>query len=212
MPSNKKNAITKYEKTNKILEIVKTYKRMNLNNKAIIDAVNFHTGRTLSESQLAELVEMAKKEVREQQIEVNKHMEHMVTIGFYVDSMNDHEQLVTVQQILYSEILSEQNKPSDKKSMNKIMSMSNTLKNIIAAKDNIMTNIGFLSKIREMHERINNQEENDVGPAIELNSDGGGNNKDIKKANIMIKDQKTDVNKLIDDVIDKKELERNRVA
>jgi hypothetical protein len=41
-----------------------------------------------------------------------------------------------------------------------------------------------------------------VVPAIELN----------KKTNIMIKDQKTDVNKLIDDVIDTKELERNRVA
>jgi hypothetical protein len=80
--------------------------------------------------------------------------------------------------------------------------MSNTLKGIIAAKDGLVTNIGFLAKIKNVYENTQVPGDGAAVPAIELN----------KKTNIMIKDQKTDVNKLIDDVIDKKELERNRVA
>ena len=178
---------------------------MNLNNKAIMDAINFHTGREVTETQLKELIELAKREVREQQIEVDQHMEHMVKIGLYTDTMNNHEMLVTIEQMLFSEILAEQNLPSEKKNMNKILAMSNTLKNIIAAKDSLVTNIGFLAKIKNVYE--NTQSAADLNnpnnlPAIELN----------KRVNVMIKDQKTDVNKLIDEAIDTKELENNRVA
>ena len=204
LPSKKK-IISKYEKTGKMLDIIKKCKLMNLNNKAIMDAINFHTGREVTETQLKELIELAKREVREQQIEVDQHMEHMVKIGLYTDTMNNHEMLVTIEQILFSEILAEQNLPSEKKNMNKILAMSNTLKNIIAAKDSLVTNIGFLAKIKNVYE--NTQSAADLNnpnnlPAIELN----------KRVNVMIKDQKTDVNKLIDEAIDTKELENNRVA
>jgi hypothetical protein len=202
LPSKK---ISKYEKTNKILDIIKKSKLMNLNNKAIIDAINFHTGREITESQLLELVELAKREVREQQIEVDKHMEHMVKIGLYTDTMNNHEQLCTIEQIIYSMILDEAVKAPEKKNRNMILAMSNTLKGIIAAKDGLVTNIGFLAKIKTVYENtreLDLDNPNNAAPAIELN----------KKVNIMIKDQKTDVNKLIDQAIDKKELENNRVA
>jgi len=204
LPSKKK-IISKYEKTGKMLDIIKKCKLMNLNNKAIMDAINFHTGREVTEVQLKELIELAKREVREQQIEVDQHMEHMVKIGLYTDTMNNHEMLVTIEQLIFSEILAEQNLPSEKKNMNKILAMSNTLKNIIAAKDSLVTNIGFLAKIKNVYE--NTQSAADLNnpnnlPAIELN----------KRVNVMIKDQKTDVNKLIDEAIDTKELENNRVA
>ncbi len=195
-------ALSKREKTGEILDIIKTSKLMKLNNKAIIDAIHFHTGREISDGQLAELVEMAKKEVREQQIEVDKHMEHMVKIGLYVDSMNNQEQLSTVQAIIYSMILEEAVKEGDLKNKNMILAMSNTLKNIIAAKDTIVTNIAFLTKTRNVFENTKNIDLDNPPPAIELN----------KKTSLMIKDQKTDVNKLIDESIDKKELENNRVA
>ena len=103
---------------------------MNLPDKAIIDAVQFHTGRTLSDDQLYELIEMAKREVREQQIEVDKHMEHMVKIGLYTDTMNNHEILTTIEQMLFSMILAEQVKPDDDKNVNQILAMSNTLKGL----------------------------------------------------------------------------------
>jgi len=203
LPSKKK-IISKYEKTGKMLDIIKKCKLMNLNNKAIMDAINFHTGREVTETQLRELIDLAKREVREQQIEVDQHMEHMVKIGLYTDTMNNHEMLVTIEQLIFSEILAEQNLPSEKKNMNKILAMSNTLKNIIAAKDSLVTNIGFLAKIKNVYENtqaVDLDNPNNL-PAIELN----------KKVNVMIKDQKTDVNKLIDEAIDTKELENNRVA
>lgn len=181
---------------------------MNLPNSAIIDAINFHTGQIVSESQLTDLIDLAKREVREQQIEVDKHMEHMVKIGLYTDTMNNHEQLCTLEQIIYSMILEESVKHGEEKNKNLILAMSNTLKNIISAKDGLVTNIGFLAKIKNVYENTQNQDNAIAGggggtvPAVELNS----------KTSIMIKDQKTEVNKLIDDVIDKKELERNRVA
>ena len=203
----KVSTLTKYEKSNKVLDIIKKSKLMNLNNKAIIDAISFHTGKTITENQLKELIELAKREVREQQIEVDKHMEHMVKIGLYTDTMNNHEQLDTVQNIVYSMILDEAVKEGNLKNRNMILAMSNTLKNIIAAKDSLVTNIGFLAKIKNVYENtqaidLNNPDKHNVPTAIELN----------KKVNVMIKDQKTDVNKLIDEVIDKKELENNRVA
>jgi hypothetical protein len=204
LPSKNTTALSKREKTGEVLDIIKTSKLMKLNNKAIIDAINFHTGREISEGQLGELVEMAKKEVREQQIEVDKHMEHMVKIGLYVDSMNNQEQLSTVQAIIYSMILEEAVKQGELKNRNMILAMSNTLKNIIAAKDTIVTNIAFLTKTRNVFENTKNIDLDNppASSAIELN----------KKTSLMIKDQKTDVNKLIDEAIDKKELENNRVA
>ena len=203
LPSKKK-IISKYEKTGKMLDIIKKCKLMNLNNKAIMDAINFHTGREVTETQLKELIELAKREVREQQIEVDQHMEHMVKIGLYTDTMNNHEMLVTIEQMLFSEILAEQNLPSEKKNMNKILAMMNTLKNIIAAKDSLVTNIGFLAKIKNVYENTQAPDLDNPNnlPAIELN----------KRVNVMIKDQKTDVNKLIDEAIDTKQLENNRVA
>ena len=200
----KSTAISKFQKTNKMLDIIKKMKMMNLNNKAIIDAIDFHTGKKVTEQQLEDLVEMARKEVREQQIEVDKHMEHMVKIGLYTDTMNNHEMLVTIEQMLFSMILAEQAKSPEDRNVNQFMAMSNTLKGIIAAKDNIITNIAFLTKTRSVFENTQNIDlDNPPAPAtIELN----------KKTSLMIKDQKTDINKLIDEAIDKKELETGRVA
>lgn len=198
----KSTAISKHEKTGKILDIIKKGKLMNLNDRALIDAINFHTGRQVTESQLNELVEMAKREVREQQIEVDKHMEHMVKIGLYTDTMNNHEMLCTVEQIIYSMILEESVKEGEHKNKNLILAMANTLKNIIPVKDGLVTNIAFLTKIRNIYENTQNVDLDNPQAAIELN----------KKTSIMIKDQKTDVNKLIDSAIDKRELESNRVA
>lgn len=204
----KSTDLSKYE-SSKMVDIIKKTKLMNLNNKAIMNAIQFHTGKTINENQLEKLVEIAKKEVREQQIEVDKHMEHMVKMGLYVDTMNNYEQLNTVQQILFSMILEEEVKPPEEKSVNKILAMSSTLKNIITGKDSLVTNIGFLAKIKNVYENTQ---------AIESEANtAGGNDKpspiELKKSvNVMIKDQKTDVNKLIDEAIDQKELENNRVA
>lgn len=203
---NASTAISKYQKTNKLVEIVRKCKLLDINNQAIINTIEFETGRIVTKSELDNLIEAAAREVREQQIEVDKHMEYMVKLGLYTDTMNNHYMLSTVEKIIYTMIMEEQAKPPDDKSTNKILAMSNTLKNIIQAKDGLVTNIGFLAKIKNVYENTtttnNNNENNNEEPVIELN----------KKVNVMIKDQKTDINKLIDETIDKKELENNRVA
>jgi len=126
----------------------------------------------------------------------------MVKIGLYTDTMNNHAQLETIQNIIYSMILEESVKEGDLKNKNLILAMSNTHKGIVAAKDSLVTNIGFLAKIKNVYENTQTIDLDSPKPAIELN----------KKTSLMIKDQKTDVNALINEAIDKKELENNRVA
>lgn len=193
---SKSRQISKYDKTNKLVEIVKKCKIIGINDEAIINTIEFETGRTITRKQLEELVEIARREVREQQIEVDVHMEHMVKIGLYTDAMNQHEMLTTLEKIIYSEIVGEAVKGPNK-NRNMILAMSNTLTKVFAAKNNTITNIGFLSKTRAIWEQKDNESSStDKEP----------------KAAIIIKDQKQDVEKLINEALDPKELEQNRVA
>lgn len=197
----KTKQISKYEKTNKLVEIVKKCKIMQINDDAIINTILFETGREITKKQLGELVEIARREVREQQIEVDVHMEHMVKIGLYTDAMNQHEMLTVLERIIYSEILDEAVKGSSK-NRNIMLAMSNTLVKVFSAKNETITNIAFLSKTRAIWEQKDN---------IEGGAAGVGGTAE-PKAVIMVKNQKQNVEKLIDESIDKKELERNRVA
>lgn len=191
----KTKQISKYEKTNKLVEIVKKCKILQINDDAIINTILFETGREITKQQLKELVEIAKREVREQQIEVDVHMEHMVKIGLYTDAMNQHEMLTVLERIIYSEILGEAVKGSNK-NRNIMLAMTNTLTKVFGAKNETITNIAFLSKTRAIWEQKDKIESEGTDP----------------KAVIMVKNQKQDVEKLIEESIDKKELERNRVA
>lgn len=191
----KTKQISKYEKTNKLVEIVKKCKILQINDDAIINTILFETGREVTKQQLKELVEIAKREVREQQIEVDVHMEHMVKIGLYTDAMNQHEMLTVLERIIYSEILGEAVKGSNK-NRNIMLAMTNTLTKVFGAKNETITNIAFLSKTRAIWEQKDKIESEGTDP----------------KAVIMVKNQKQDVEKLIEESIDKKELERNRVA
>lgn len=194
-------AITKYEKSSKLVNIVKKCKIMELNDEAIINTIEHETGKRIDKTQLGDLVEIARREIREQQIEVDVHMDHMVRVGLYTDAMNHHEMLSTIERVIYGMILEESVKPGYDKNRNIILAMSNTLTKVFDTKDKTITNIAFLTKTKAIWEQSLNQDPLKVS---------GNNNND--KAAIMIKDQKKDVEKLIDQVIDAKELENNRVA
>lgn len=193
-------AITKAEKSSKLTDIIKKCKIMELNDEAIINTIEIESGKVITKDQLADLVEIARREVREQQIEVDVHMEHMVKIGLYTDAMNHHEMLSTVERIIYSMILEEA--VSKQKNRNMILNMSNTLTKVFDTKDKTAMNIAFLTKTKTMWEQTMNQD-----PL----STESINNKE-PKASIMIKDQKQNVEKLIEQAIDTKELQSNRVA
>lgn len=186
--------ISKYKQTNKLVEIVKKCRVLELNDEAIINTIELETGKLISRKQLQELTAMALREVRENKIEVDVHMDHMIKVGLYQDAMNHHEMLSVLERVIYSEILEEAVKKGDEKNRNLMLAMSNTLTKVFAAKDNNITNIAFLTKTKAIWE----QGKNDSGT-------------DEPKAAIMIKNQKEDINKLIDQSIDKRELENNRV-
>ena len=199
-------AIEKYDKSSKLVNIVKKCKIMDLNDEAILNTIEFETGKTIDSNQLDELVEIAKREMREQQIEVDVHMEYMVKIGLYTDAMNHHEMLSTIEKVIYGMIIDEARKPGNEKNRNIILAMSNTLTKVFDTKDKTITNIAFLTKTKAIWEQGLNQD------PLKASSSTSGTDKTEPKAAIMIKDQKQDVEKLIDQVIDAKELENNRVA
>ena len=196
-------AIEKYDKSSKLVNIVKKCKIMDLNDEAILNTIEFETGKTVDKDQLADLVEIARREMREQQIEVDVHMEYMIKIGLYADAMNHQEMLTTIEKIIYGMIIDEGRKPAPEKNRNIILAMANTLTKVFDTKDKTATNIAFLTKTKAIWEQGLEQDPFKSSSSTE---------KTEPKAAIMIKDQKQDVEKLIDQVIDAKELENNRVA
>jgi len=196
-------AIEKYDKSSKLVNIVKKCKIMDLNDEAILNTIEFETGKTVDKDQLADLVEIARREMREQQIEVDVHMEYMIKIGLYADAMNHQEMLTTIEKIIYGMIIDEGRKPAPEKNRNIILAMANTLTKVFDTKDKTATNIAFLTKTKAIWEQ---------GLEQDLFKSSSSTEKTEPKAAIMIKDQKQDVEKLIDQVIDARELENNRVA
>lgn len=180
--------------------MVKKCKVLELNDEAIINTIELETGKLITKSQLEELVQMALREVREQKIEVDVHMDYMVKVGLYEDAMKHHEMLSVLERVIYSEIIEEAVKKGDEKNRNMMLAMTNTLTKVFAAKDNNITNIGFLSKTRAIWEQGSKENQENASGTAE------------PKASIIIKNQKQDIDKLIEQSIDKKELENNRVA
>ena len=216
--NHKSRQIEKYEKSSKLIDIVKKCKNYGINDKAIINTIEFETGKQITPYQLKELVELARKEVREQQIEVDVHMENMVKFGLYTDAMSQHEKLTTVENIIYTMIIEEAIKPDGEKNRNLILAMSNSLNKVFDTKDRMVTNIAFLTKTKAIWEQKMNDNNEKKGAPIVINkpSDPGSSGtetiKEEPKAAIMIKNQKRDVEELIEKAIDPRELEQGRVA
>lgn len=188
--------ITKYQKSSKMVDIVKECKMVDISNAAIMNVIEFDTGIRVNESQLQDLVETARQQVRETQIEVNVHMEEMIRYGLYKDSMRHHSMLTRLEQIIYTMIVEEAIKDNSEKNKNLILAMSNSLTKVFDAKNKTATNITYLGKTKEL-----------------LDTQLEGNDSEInKKTSIMIKDKKEDVEKLVSEAIDIKDLQNNRVA
>lgn len=188
--------ITPYQKSSKLVEIVKECKLIEISNEAIKNVIEMDTGVRPTDAQLDDLVETARREVREQHIEIDIHMEEMIKYGLYKDNMRQHSMLTRLEQIIYTMIIEEAVKQGDMKNRNLILAMSNALTKVFGAKNQTATNITFLGRTKQLlEERL---EDN----TSELN----------KKTSIMIKDKKEDLDKLVNQAIDIKDLQNNRVA
>jgi hypothetical protein len=188
------------QQSNKMVGIVKECKLIDISDEAIKNVIEFDTGIRVTNEQLRDLIETARREVREEQIEIDIHMEEMIKYGLYKDQMRQHSMLTRIEQIIYTMITEEAVKSGDEKNRNLILAMSNSLNKTFDTKGRIATNITFLSRTKHLLEQ-------------QLDENGGVTSTELgKKTTIMIKDKTEDVEKLVKDAIDVKELQNNRVA
>lgn len=180
-----------YEKSTRIVDIVKVCRLSQLSNDITLDVIEFETGKRLTLDELKPLIDLAKREVKEQQIQVDEHMNYMVRIGLYEDNMQQHTQLTTISKMIFGLIINEGVKPDDIKNKNFLLNAATTYTKVIAAKNNVITNIGFLSKTRSILEQgIGDKEE---------------------KGTIIVEKRESEIEKQADQAFDVQEMEDNAV-
>lgn len=190
------NQITPYQKSSKLVNIVKECKLIEIPDEAIKNVIEMDTGVRPTNEQLNDLIETARREVREEHIEIDIHMDEMIKYGLYKDNMRQQSMLTRLEQIVYTMILEEAVKPGDMKNRNLILAMNNSLIKVFGAKNQNATNITFLGRTKQL------LEERLQGNDTEIN----------RKTSIMVKGKKEDMEKLISEAVDIKEIQRNRVA
>lgn len=170
----KQNAFTKYEKSSKLIDIVRKYKIIELNNEDLLKVVEIETGKELTMDQLIPLIDQAKREIQEAEIMVNVHMDYMVRVGMYESSIREDKMLEFIERLIFGMILKEHTKPDEDKNENLILNATEKFLKVVATKSNIITNIGYLSKAKEMLENKDKDEgkttiliENEKNPELE---------------------------------------------
>src|SRR5687768_6764427 len=181
-----------YEKSTRIVDIVKVCRLSQLSNDITLDVIEFETGKRLTLDELKPVIEAAKREVKEQQIQVDMHMDYMVRIGLYEDNMQQHSQLTTIQKMIFGLIMNEGVKPKDLMNKNFLLNAATVHTKVVAAKNNVITNIGFLSKTKAILEQGVNDDKGDKGT-------------------IIVEKREKEIHKLADEAFDVKEMEENRV-
>ena len=197
MPKKKKVNLkplkaTSYEKSTRILDVIKICRLNQLNNQMTLDVIKFETGKDLNLNELKPLIESAKKEIKEEQIQVDEHMDYMIRIGLYHDTMKHHSQLTMVEKMIFGMIVAEYNKPIEDRNNNLILNASTVLTKIHTSMNNTITNIGFLSKAKSIIEQNSAKD-----------SDG--------KGTIIVEPKTPEIEKLVDEAIDVQEFEDNKV-
>ena len=183
---------TNYEKSTKIVDVVKMCRLNQLSNDITLDVIEFETGKRLTLDELKPVIEIAKREVKEQQIQVDMHMDYMVRIGLYEDTMKQHSQLTVLEKMIFGLIMNEGVKPQDMMNKNFILNAATVLTKVQMAKSNTITNIGFLSKTKMILEQGVNDKED--------------------KGTILVEKRGKEIDRLVDEAVDIKEMEQNRVA
>ena len=181
---------TSYEKSTRIVDIIKICRLNELNNQMTLDVIKFETGKDLTINELKPLIESAKKEIKEQQIQVDEHMNYMIQIGLYQDTMKHHSQLTMVEKMIFGMIVAEYNKPVEDRNNNLILNASTVLTKIHTSMNNTITNIGFLSKAKSIIEQNSAQDD---------------------KGTVIIEQKTPEIEKLVNEAIDVQEFEDNKV-
>jgi hypothetical protein len=150
-------SLSKYEKNSKMMEIIKTMQFVNADHKTILEMIEIKTGHQLTKDQLLKLIEVAKQQVAENEIEVNKHMEFMVRFGLYLDAMRDQGRLEIFLEMLQALAIKKYHATmqdgSVKDYTNSIVAIAGVMAKLVDQKTSLITHMGFLTKTRAMIER-----------------------------------------------------------
>jgi hypothetical protein len=163
-----KQNFSKHEKNTKLIDLVRKYKIIDLNNEDLLRVVEIETGKELTMDQLTPLIEQAKREIQEAEIIVNTHMDYMIRVGMYESSIREDKMLEFIEKLIFGMILKEHRRPDEDKNENLILNATEKFLKVVATKSNIITNIGYLSKAKEM---LENRDENEGKTTILIQND-----------------------------------------
>lgn len=187
-----KNSISRYEKRNKLIDIVKKCQLCQATKDMMKMTIELETGREIKDDELTHLITAANRQIKEQQIEVEVYTEYMIRVGLFTELMKTQYILSTIEKFNFANFLEEANKKEDKDA-NKMANISSILLKIAAEQRNTITSLGYLTKAKQILE--NNNPDN-------LN----------KKTTIMMDRTEKSVEDLVDQSMNVVELEENRTA
>lgn len=164
--------LSKYEKNTKIVDLVRQYKVLELNNDQLLQTIEIETGKKLTMDQLIPLIEQAKREIEEAEIQVNIHMDYMIRVGLYESTIKQDKMLEFIQKMMFSMIIDEKCKPDDIRNDNLILNTVDKWLKVIATKSNVITNIGYLSRAKELIERKDDNADEGKRPIFIQNKKG----------------------------------------
>lgn len=187
-----KHSISKYEASNKIVEIVKKGQLFDATQDMMKVSIELETGKSVSDSELAKYINMARQQIKEQQKEVEVYSEYMIRIGLFENLMKSEYVLSMLEKYNFARFLEEVNKKGDA-DINKMVNLSSVIIKIEAAKRNTIQDLGYLTKAKQIIENNNPDTLN-------------------KRTQIMLDDHEKSVEELVEQSTNKIDLEDNRVA
>jgi hypothetical protein len=141
------------------MEIVKMLQFLNADHRTMLEMIEIKTGHQLTEPQLKQLLEVASQQIRENEIEVDNHMEFMVKFGLYLDAMKDQQRLDLLLEMLQALAIKKYHatmqEGSAKDYTNSIVAISGVMAKLIDQKTVLITHMGFLKKTRALIEQEN---------------------------------------------------------
>ncbi len=169
--SQLENRISKNEKSTHLVSVVRKYMGMNLRDDVLLDVIENEMGKKLTLGELVPIIDKAKREIQEAEIQVQIYMDHMIRIGLFESTINQDNSLDLLQKIILGMIVREDNKPEDQKNHNLILTAAEKYTKVAAAKSNVITNMGYLSKARKILEIQENENKDKTTIMIENPTD-----------------------------------------
>lgn len=165
--SQLENRLSKHEKSTHLVDVVRKYSTLELSNDELLDVIEFETGKKLTLQALVPIIDDVKREIQEAEIQVNIHMDYMIRIGLFESTIRQDKSLELIERIILNMIIKERARPEDERNNNLILNAAEKYTKVTAARSNVITNFGYLSKARKILEAQENDKEGKTTVLVE---------------------------------------------